>query len=117
MKLIEEAENEPYKALKPRRPTFPRDIPMETWTVHFEQILRSRDTRPRPDPGNEENTEFINRFSRQDMQKIITSLKCKKACGLDMIYNEHLKKAAPILAGAWTELFNECVQQGRIPER
>ena len=53
----------------------------------------------------------------EDVQETITRLKNNKACGPDMIYNEHLKSAALVLVTTWTEIFNECLRQGRIPER
>jgi hypothetical protein len=39
----------------------------------------------------------------------------QKACGPDQIYNEHLKDTSPTLKGVWTNLFNECLKQGKIP--
>jgi hypothetical protein len=44
MQLIAEAEQQPYKALTPRQPHFPRDIPMQTWEMHFKEVLQARET-------------------------------------------------------------------------
>ena len=45
-KVIEEAERNPYKALNPRQPKFPQNIPMETCEKHLISVLQERETRP-----------------------------------------------------------------------
>ena len=45
-RLIEIAKQMPYKALQPKQPNFPRNIPMEVWEEHLSSILQARDTRP-----------------------------------------------------------------------
>ena len=116
-KLVQEAENDPYIAIKQKKPMFPRNIPMETWVQHFNQLLRSKDTRPQKDIVSEEISCDTEPFTIDEVQDTISALKDKKACGPDKIYNEHLKNAAPMLIKAWTCLFNECLQKGKIPEQ
>ena len=45
-KKIEEVEKHPYKILNPRKPIFPRDIPIEKWEHHLQTTLQAKDTRP-----------------------------------------------------------------------
>lgn len=37
-KRIEEAVRHPYKILQPRKPIFPRDIPIEVWENHMRKV-------------------------------------------------------------------------------
>ena len=113
-KLIEEAAQDPFKALKPKNPRFPRDIAMETWTNHFTNILQMKETRP---PEERSKSEEYIAVSISEVRNTIKALKNRKAAGPDQIFNEHLKEASPTLATSWAALLNECLRQGRIPER
>lgn len=114
--LIEEAEQQPYKALSPRQPHFPRDIPMLTWETHFKEVLQARETRPNEmlPPLNDDVSKEL--FTVEEVEKAFKELKTRKACGPDQIFNEHLQCTVPYWKEAWTNLFNECLKQGRIPQ-
>jgi hypothetical protein len=85
MQLIEEAEQQPYKALTPRQPHFPRDIPMQTWETHFRGVLQARETRP-----NETDLKLCTDIKQElftiEVEKALKELKNGKACGPDHIY-------------------------------
>ena len=53
-------------------------------------------------------------FSIAEVHEAITRLPTGKACGEDLIFNEHLK-AASTLVCEWTRLFNDCLSEGVIP--
>ena len=116
-KQIEEAKSSPYTALKPRIPKFPRDIPIETWVTHFKQVLSSKDTQPNRGHNKSITLENHELFTITEVQDVIKNLKNRKASGPDDLFNEHIKTAAPALVETWTLIFNECLQQGRIPDR
>ncbi|KAJ4444760.1 hypothetical protein ANN_06557 [Periplaneta americana] len=115
--IIEESENDPFRVLKQRKPTFPRDIPMDTWVQHFTEILQSKDTRPLKETAKKEEDAFLETFTQDEVLRLVMGSKDKKASGPDNIFNEHLKSAAPMLIKAWKNLFNECLLRGSIPER
>lgn len=115
-KLIEQAEQKWYKAATPKQPHFPRDLPINTWEEHFKKVLQAKDTRPENTEGVDD-TEVTHPFSAEEVQKQIANTKTKEACGPDGIFFEHLKETAHILANTWTELFNECLRQGNIPNK
>ena len=43
--MIKAAEENPFSILQPKKPRFPRNIPMETWETHFSSVLRTKETR------------------------------------------------------------------------
>ena len=87
---------------------------METWTKHLKQILGGKRTKPVRD-SRKQTTQREERFTKQEVEEAINKLKKNKACGPDEIYNEQLRR--PMMFEAWTELFNECMLQGTIPDR
>ena len=117
-RLIEMAEQCPYKALSPRQPKYPRNIPMELWELHVSKVLQSRDTRPHDESVetavNEEELQS-ELFSVEEVGTVINSSKNSKACGPDRIYNENLKTAFPMLKEAITTVLNGCIKQGTVP--
>ena len=50
-------------------------------------------------------------ISRDDVRKAAGQLKCRKVCGYDGIFNEHLKNGGSILS-TWKIMYNH----GHIPE-
>lgn len=95
---------------------FPRDIPQETCFQHFRQVLQSKDTRPSKDIMDIGGGTSIDPFTIQEVQNTVSTLKDRKACGPDNIFNEYLKSAAPMLINTWTDFYKECLSQKRIPE-
>ena len=116
-KMIENAEEKWYKALTPRQPHFPKDIPMNVWETHFKEVLQARETRPKTTRDvDSANINFEPPFTQAEIEEAIRSTKNNKACGPDGIYYEHLKSTAPHFKQLWTDLFNECLKQGTIPQ-
>ena len=111
-RAIEDAEKDPFIALIPREPRFPRDIPMSTWVEHLSVVLQARDTRPSIDKDSSSVEEPVTTL---ELLSEINICRNRKACGPDNIYYEHLKEAAPTLKELWVALMNECLRQGRIP--
>ncbi|KAJ4427938.1 hypothetical protein ANN_23948 [Periplaneta americana] len=114
MAMIEEAERDPFKALKPRNPKFPKNIPMEVWIDHLSATICGKETRP---PTTYSTSENFQPITKQEIMEVIRTSKDQKAPGPDQICNEHLKAAAPTMIEAWTALLNECLRQGRIPTK
>lgn len=115
-KLIEQAEEKWYKVASPKQPYLPRDIAINTWEEHFKEVLQAKETRPEI-PSAEEEVEESRPFSREEVRRQIANSKNNKACGPDGIVFEHLKETAGTLTDTWTELFNECLKQGNIPNK
>lgn len=114
MAMIEAAERDPFKALKPRNPKFPKNIPMEVWIDHLSTTICGKETRP---PATYSSSENFQPITKQEIMEVIRTSKDQKAPGPDQICNEHLKAAAPTMIEAWTALLNECLRQGRIPTK
>jgi hypothetical protein len=88
---------------------------MQTWETHFKGVLQVRETRP-----NETHLELCTDINQElftiEVEKAFKELKNRKTCGPGQIYNEHFKDTTPALKGVWTNLFNECLKQGKIPD-
>ena len=117
IRLIEMAKQQPYKALHPIQPKFPRNIPIEKWEEHLILILQARDTRPEKSPRMHIRTEENQFFTKEEVIQAVRKSKNNKACGPDNIYNEHLKTTLPVLAEPLTTLLNECLRRGAIPDK
>lgn len=112
-KMIEDAEKDPFKALRPKQPHFPRNIPIELWTQHLTKVLQHKETRPTHDSSPPPEWEPI---TKEDIQEALQQMKERKAAGPDCIFNEHLKQAAPILVEVWATFMTECLKRGCIPD-
>ena len=55
-------------------------------------------------------------ISRDDVRKAARQLKCRKACGYDGIFNEHLKNGGSILYEQLALLYTDMYNHGHIPE-
>ncbi|KAJ4451785.1 hypothetical protein ANN_03257 [Periplaneta americana] len=89
-KLIEEAESDPYKALRQKNPRFPKTIPIQTWTQHLSSIVGAKDTRPKIDSSPAVGFEPIN---EEEVTYTIKMSRPNRAPGPNHITNEHLKLA------------------------
>lgn len=68
-------------------------------------------------PANEAfNTEINQPFTEEDVTKAIHSLKNNKACGIDLILNEHLKSLSPMIIPTLLNIFNLIFDTGIVPE-
>lgn len=112
-KLVRDSEENPYKALRPKQPRFPADIPMETWEQYMKGTLALKETRPEADVQKAvENTTI---FTSEEVRTAITTSKVNKAPGMDGLCTEHLKTSLPYLEPVWTRLINKCIESGNIP--
>ncbi|KAJ4437610.1 hypothetical protein ANN_17755 [Periplaneta americana] len=111
-KRIEEAEQQWYKAVSPRQPRFPKDIPMTVWENHFRNVLHNRETRPKLEHINKD----VVSFTVAEVEQAMHAAKMKKACGPDKIFNEHLKITATYFKEIWTAIYNKCLEEGKVPE-
>ena len=114
-KLAEEARKNPFLAQKPRKPRFPHDITMETWTNHLSSILNlnSMDT-----PAEREIPEHqlpFQEYTENEVEEVIRQLSPWKAAGPDGVFNEHIKSTSSSFLNVWTRLFNACMEKGNIP--
>ena len=110
------AEEHPFSILQPRKPRFPRNIPMETWEMHFSSVFRTKETRPafKLEPCDMDKSEL---FTAEDIMTTNKELIDREACRPDSIYNEHLEGSAEALKDVWTQLLNLCVITQSIPNR
>ena len=66
---------------------------------------------------NSANNDVINApFTDEEVLKATRSLKNNKACCPDLIMNEFLKVATPIMLSVFTTLFNLVLESGFIPK-
>ena len=79
---------------------------------HFNEVLKDRETRPIPEPSEA----CIIPFTTDEVMQALITVKPNKACGPDMLYNEHLKDTAEHLKTVWTAFYNKCLEEGQIPE-
>ena len=117
-RLIEMAEQCPYKALNQIQTRYPRNIPMELWELHVSIILQNMGTRlHNASVGTAMNEEELHSelFSVEEVATVINSSKNNKACGPHKIFNENLKIAFRMLKDPITTVSNECIKQGTIP--
>ena len=113
-KMVEEAREDPFRALKPRKTPTTSKIDMDSWEEHFTKILNQKSlTQAFPAKNNEPNTP-LNPFTMEEIDSTISKLKNRKACGPDGIY-EHIKSSTEVLLPALTDLLNACLRTGNIP--
>jgi hypothetical protein len=58
----------------------------------------------------------IRPFTQQEVAEAINSAKNRKPAGPDVMYNEPLKAAQPLLLETWPNIFNRSLETGIIPE-
>ena len=108
----------------------PEDIVSE-WGCYF-QKLYSESNSPMFDPVSKNDVDIKTRriinelpgactqeqasISRDDVRKAARQLKCRKTCGYDGIFNEHLKNGGSILYEQLALLYTDMYNHGHIPE-
>ena len=113
-KMVEEARENPYRALKPRKTQAINRIAMDTWEEHFTELLNQKRL-AQAYPCTPTRTNTHNPFTTEEIVTTISKLKNRKACGPDGIFNEQIKSSAEILLPALTDLMNACLRTGNIP--
>lgn len=63
---------------------------------------------------NELSRDMDKPFTNDEVESVIKHLKNNRACGPDLVRNEHLKVALPLIP-MLTSLFNRCLTEGSIP--
>lgn len=129
-RMVLEAQEIPYSYIQ--RPTAFKScpIPADSLRGHFQEMFQRSQTVPDalPEtavPSSVENwdrnvvencqKDLLLSFSLDEVRLTIAALKNNKAYGADLVRNEHLKDAAPLLP-LWTLLFNRCLADGTVPE-
>ena len=111
--IIEEAETDPYKAIRHRQQRFQPSISMDTWEAHIIRITCAKESRPtvtQPD-----KTEPLVHISGVKGIKATKEAGRNRARGPDGIRNEHIKETMTLLLPTWTTLLNKCLELGKIP--
>jgi hypothetical protein len=111
--IIEEAETEPYKAIRPRQQRFQPSISMDTWETHISRITCAKESRPKTRPPDK--TELLVRITEKEVIKATKEAGRNRTPGPDGIRNEHIKEAMTLLLPTWTALLNNCLELGQIP--
>ena len=114
-RLVEEAKENPYIALKPRKAQAMGKIEMHVWEEHFSNILNQQGATAAHETTTGQYHSNIKRFTTEEIRNTIPALKNKKAPGPDGIYNEHIKAAPDVILPALTNLLNLCLHAGNIP--
>ena len=95
---------------------------LQTFMEHFRDLNQdgqkdSKLPNEKHSLNNGEITQEINTdFSADEISVVISRLKNNKACGLDYIRNEFLKKAPPILTEFICNFFNLILSTGLVPD-
>ena len=92
------------------------------WQHHFKSFLNSSSDNSRKkyvlnkvaNVGNDNC--YIDRFTIEDVMEAMTNFKCDKACGLDGIYEKHLKYVNGKLHILLALLFNALIIYGHVPK-
>ncbi|KAJ4437741.1 hypothetical protein ANN_17887 [Periplaneta americana] len=118
--MIEEAEKDPFWALKRKSRGVMKEIPIQNWQNHFAQILNKGNRTEAYEASTTEDAETVDRgmeITEDEITKGIGEAKNRKATGPDQIAYEHLNASADIFKIVWIELFNKCMKMGSIAEQ
>ena len=114
-KTVAAATADPFLALKTQMPSLPHNIQMTTWQEHFNRIMNIGGRSEAYGPEEIKTREFPN-ITKEETERAISSLKNNKALGADAIYNEQMKESNDLISASLTQLYNKCIQIGRIPD-
>ncbi|KAJ4446439.1 hypothetical protein ANN_13135 [Periplaneta americana] len=92
-RLIEDARDNSYAVLKPRKQMFASALQIDSWEQHFAQILNQRQLGKEPDAEQQPQPITFPEITIRELISAIKDLKNRKAAGPDLIYNEHLKQS------------------------
>ena len=111
IKLIQTAEELPWKLNPKKNGSQSCPVPIEAWNVHFGQLLNSTSRCNKTETLNLgpelADDHLCNRpFSEMELETCMLSTKDKKATGPDNISNELLKGSFYFLGHLWLMLFN-----------
>ena len=71
---------------------------------------------PKPKENNIRNPMHYERFTEDEIRKLILALKCDKSPGPDKIHPRLLKELAPKLGTPLCKIFNQSLQTGKVPD-
>ena len=120
LQLAEEAEKDPFLALKRKPRGVMKEISIENWENHFTGTLNKGNMTEAYKSNANENPNTPNRemdITEDEITKCIRESKIRKAAGPDQVAYEHLKASADVLISIWKELFNKCMEPGTVPEQ
>ena len=118
--IFEEAETNPYKAIRPRQQSFQPSISMDTWVAHVSRITCAKELRPTIRPLYK--TELLVRIIEEEVIRATKEAGKNGAPGPDGLRNEHIKRTTTLLLPTWTALLNKAWswdkyrQSGRNPQ-
>ena len=113
-RMVEEAEEDPYRALRPKRQKIQPNIPMETWKDHIREVICSKETRPEPKIPRIPQADEI--FTTDEIRRAIQKMRNNRTPGPDGIRNEHIKQTIEEYLAIWASLLNKCMEIGNIPD-
>lgn len=111
----EEAEKNPFIAVRKKSAVSASSMQIETWEQHFTTLLNKDRIKSAYDNVQDGSNHLDNPITLKEVQKAIQNTKNKKATGPDGIFNENLKETSCILDVLWTQLFNKCLTLGTLP--
>ena len=99
-------------------------ICIETFMEHFKKLnqndapVSENEAQNVTEPGGlDESNDLLNEsFNENEIGLLISRLKKNKACGIDLIRNEFLKKAPPEFIAFICKFFNIILSSGQIPD-
>jgi hypothetical protein len=125
-RLVQRAEEEPYRFLHRPKPLQSCPVDLGCWATHFQGLLSMANTTPDvalctrfcyvPDRVQQLQIKSMNRpFTPQEIAAAIGALCNNRAPGVDRILNEHLKATSQFLLPIWTSLFNTLLSSIQLP--
>ena len=108
------------KTVVPRRTYIKNEIDQEDWFNYFKELLDKEDELAGINENAEqvepnENREFNNPISQEEVLSALNKLKPRKAAGPDTIIGEILKNAKEEIAPFFVKLFNHLFDNGIYP--
>jgi hypothetical protein len=123
IRMVQEAEEKPYKYRKDADKSINCPIPSDEIRAHFISLAQAENSLPKTEPPlhialtreqSDQQIELNRDFSHEEVQTRINALKNHKAAGPDGVKTEHVKGGIQ-LWGLWIALFNICLSIGSIP--
>ena len=99
------------------------DISLEVFSRYFERLsAKPEDVNAAiaaefdPTTIRHSTNEYINKeFTEEEVMNMIVKLRNNKACGVDNIINEYLKKCPEMLVSIIVKMFNVVLSSGLVP--
>ena len=112
VRCAENAKKGPFIAIRKARPAASKEIPMETWENHFQEILNQKNKNITLEASTGDVADLHAPITRDEITKTLRIAKTKKAVGTNGIYGEQASRNARFLLN----LFNKYLSTGTISE-